>query len=149
MNANEVHRLARGRAARARRCTPTTTSTTRSRPTTSSRRRSTSPRPKAVVADLQPALAHLAPSLEAKARRVRTVVKSGRTHLMDATPVTLGQEFGGYAAQVRLRHRAADAVLPRSAELPLGGTAVGTGINAPAGFAGVVIALIARRPACR
>ena len=62
---------------------------------------------------------------------------------MDATPVTLGQEFGGYAAQVRYGIERLDAVLPRVAELPLGGTAVGTGINAPAGFAGEVIALIA------
>ena len=64
-----------------------------------------------------------------------TVVKAGRTHLMDATPVTLGQEFGGYAAQVRYGIERLDAALPRLAELPLGGTAVGTGINTPAGFA--------------
>src|SRR4051794_29033503 len=98
---------------------------------------------KAVVNDLEPALDHLATALEAKAEEFATVVKSGRTHLMDATPVTLGQEFGGYAAQVRYGIERLDAVLPRVAELPLGGTAVGTGINAPAGFAGEVIALIA------
>ncbi len=98
---------------------------------------------KAVVVDLQPALALLASSLEAKAAAFATVVKSGRTHLMDATPVTLGQEFGGYAAQIRYGIERLRAVLPRVAELPLGGTAVGTGINAPAGFAGEVIGLLA------
>jgi fumarate hydratase, class II len=98
---------------------------------------------KAVVTDLEPALAHLAAALEAKAAEFATVVKSGRTHLMDATPVTLGQEFAGYAAQVRYGIERLRATLPRVAELPLGGTAVGTGINAPAGFAGEVITLIA------
>src|SRR5664279_1182011 len=97
----------------------------------------------AVVGDLEPALAHLAAALEAKAKQFATVVKSGRTHLMDATPVTLGQEFAGYAAQVRYGIERLQAALPRVAELPLGGTAVGTGINAPAGFAGDVIKLIA------
>jgi fumarate hydratase class II len=98
---------------------------------------------KAVVVDLIPALQYLASSLEAKAAEFAEVVKSGRTHLMDATPVTLGQEFAGYAAQVRYGVERLQAALPRVAELPLGGTAVGTGINAPAGFAGEVIALIA------
>jgi fumarate hydratase class II len=98
---------------------------------------------KAVVRNLKPALAHLADALQAKADEFASVVKSGRTHLMDATPVTLGQEFAGYAAQVRYGIERLDAVLPRVAELPLGGTAVGTGINAPAGFASEVIALIA------
>ena len=98
---------------------------------------------KATINDLKPALDHLATALEAKAAEFATVVKAGRTHLMDATPVTLGQEFGGYAAQVRYGIERLDAVLPRVAELPLGGTAVGSGINAPAGFAGEVIALIA------
>jgi fumarate hydratase class II len=98
---------------------------------------------KGVVNDLVPALGHLAAALEAKASEFATVVKSGRTHLMDATPVTLGQEFAGYAAQVRYGIERAQACLPRVAELPLGGTAVGTGINAPAGFAADVIALIA------
>ncbi len=98
---------------------------------------------KATALDLKPALDHLAGALEAKAAEFATVVKSGRTHLMDATPVTLGQEFAGYAAQVRYGIERLDAVLPRVAELPLGGTAVGTGINAPAGFAAEVIALIA------
>jgi fumarate hydratase class II len=98
---------------------------------------------KAVVSDLIPALEQLATALEAKAAEFATVVKSGRTHLMDATPVTLGQEFAGYAAQVRYGIERAQDCLPRVAELPLGGTAVGTGINAPAGFAAEVIALIA------
>ena len=96
-----------------------------------------------VVHDLVPALEHLAGSLEAKAVEFAGVVKSGRTHLMDATPVTLGQEFGGYAAQVRIGVERLRATLPRVAELPLGGTAVGTGINAPPGFGGRVIARIA------
>jgi fumarate hydratase class II len=93
----------------------------------------------AVTTDLLPALDHLAAALEAKAAAFETVVKSGRTHLMDATPVTLGQEFGGYAAQVRYGIERLRATLPRLAELPLGGTAVGTGINTPAGFAARVI----------
>jgi fumarate hydratase class II len=96
-----------------------------------------------VVRDLIPALEHLATSLEAKAEAFRDVVKSGRTHLMDATPVTLGQEFGGYAAQVRHGVERLTSTLPRVAELPLGGTAVGTGINAPAGFGGRVISMVA------
>jgi fumarate hydratase class II len=93
----------------------------------------------AVAEDLRPALAVLAESLEAKAAEFQGMVKSGRTHLMDATPVTLGQEFGGYAATVRLAAERLDAVLPRVRELPLGGTAVGTGINTPPGFAARVI----------
>ena len=97
----------------------------------------------AVVTELLPALAHLGATLEGKAVEFAEVVKSGRTHLMDATPVTLGQEFGGYAAQVRYAAERIEGTVPRVAELPLGGTAVGTGINAPAGFAGQVIAMIA------
>ncbi|RNM13028.1 class II fumarate hydratase [Nocardioides pocheonensis] len=98
----------------------------------------------AVVEDLVPALETLADSLQRKAGEFKTLVKSGRTHLMDATPVTLGQEFGGYAATVRLAVERLDAVLPRVRELPLGGTAVGTGINTPAGFAEKVIAELGR-----
>ncbi|CAN5669114.1 class II fumarate hydratase [soil metagenome] len=98
---------------------------------------------KGVVVDLIPASEHLAVALEAKAAEFADVVKSGRTHLMDATPVTLGQEFAGYAAQVRYGIERLQATIVRVAELPLGGTAVGTGINAPAGFAADVIALIA------
>jgi fumarate hydratase class II len=91
-----------------------------------------------IVRELIPALEHLAASLERKRDEFATVVKSGRTHLMDATPVTLGQEFGGYAAAVRHGVERLHAALPRIGELPLGGTAVGTGINAPAGFGGKV-----------
>lgn len=98
----------------------------------------------AVTNDLLPALAHLAISLEAKSEEYVSVVKSGRTHLMDATPVTLGQEFGGYAAQVRYGVERVQGTLPRLAELPLGGTAVGTGINTPAGFSEAVISELAR-----
>jgi fumarate hydratase, class II len=98
-----------------------------------------------VVQDLLPALDHLAEALQAKRDEFAGVVKSGRTHLMDATPVTLGQEFGGYAAQVRAGIERLEASLPRLAELPLGGTAVGTGINMPPGFAERTIALLAER----
>jgi fumarate hydratase, class II len=93
----------------------------------------------AVVDQLLPALATLQRSLEAKAEEFAHLVKSGRTHLMDATPVMLGQEFGGYAATVRYAQERLDGVLPRVRELPLGGTAVGTGINTPPGFAARVI----------
>ncbi|MEJ7796569.1 MAG: class II fumarate hydratase [Nocardioides sp.] len=89
----------------------------------------------AVVEDLQPALAVLHDSLAAKAEEFGDLVKSGRTHLMDATPVMLGQELGGYAATLELAGERLDSVLPRVHELPLGGTAVGTGINTPEGFA--------------
>jgi fumarate hydratase class II len=97
----------------------------------------------AVVNGLIPALRRLAVSLEGKAGEFASVVKSGRTHLMDATPVTLGQEFSGYAAQVRHGIERLESTLPRVAELALGGTAVGTGINAPAGFAAAVIGELA------
>ncbi|MBA3523513.1 MAG: aspartate ammonia-lyase, partial [Geodermatophilaceae bacterium] len=92
-----------------------------------------------IVVELIPALQHLATALEGKAAEFATVVKAGRTHLMDATPVTLGQEFGGYAAAVRYGVERLLSALPRIAELPLGGTAVGTGINSPAGYGGEVI----------
>ena len=97
----------------------------------------------ALLEDLLPALARVAGSLDAKADEFSDVVKSGRTHLMDATPVTLGQEFGGYAAQVR---RAADRLefaADDLKELALGGTAVGTGINTPDGFAAQAIEILA------
>jgi len=93
----------------------------------------------ALVNDLLPAQEHLAAALARKSEAFADVVKSGRTHLMDATPVTLGQEFGGYAASVRYGRERVKAALPRVAELPLGGTAVGTGINTPPGFAARVI----------
>jgi fumarate hydratase class II len=97
----------------------------------------------ATVRRLAPALEHLAGALEAKAEEFADTVKSGRTHLMDATPVMLGQELGGYAAAMRYGVERLHAVLPRVAELPLGGTAVGTGINTPEGFAARVIAELA------
>ncbi|WP_341924669.1 class II fumarate hydratase [Nocardioides psychrotolerans] len=90
---------------------------------------------RAVVGDLLPALGMLEGSLGAKAEEFAGLVKSGRTHLMDATPVMLGQELGGYAATVRYGAERLESVLPRVRELPLGGTAVGTGINTPDGFA--------------
>jgi fumarate hydratase class II len=95
--------------------------------------------------DLVPALDRLASSLAAKAMEFTDVVKSGRTHLMDATPVTLGQEFGGYAEQVRKGKARVEKVLPELEELALGGTAVGTGINAPDGYAAAVIELMSER----
>jgi fumarate hydratase, class II len=85
--------------------------------------------------DLVPALERLAASLEGKADEFSDVVKSGRTHLMDAVPVTLGQEFGGYAAQVRQGIARVEATLERVGEIPLGGTAVGTGLNTHPEFA--------------
>ncbi|MEL4317767.1 class II fumarate hydratase [Leifsonia sp. YIM 134122] len=96
----------------------------------------------ALIDDLIPALDHLAVAFEAKAEQWSGVVKAGRTHLMDATPVTLGQEFGGYARQMRLGIERVQSALPRVAEVPLGGTAVGTGINTPAGFPQLVIELL-------
>ena len=98
----------------------------------------------ALIDELIPALDHLAVALEAKAELWAGVVKAGRTHLMDATPVTLGQEFGGYARQIRLGIERVRTALPRVAEVPLGGTAVGTGINTPAGFPQLVIELLQR-----
>jgi fumarate hydratase class II len=95
--------------------------------------------------DLVPALDHFARALERKAEEFADVVKAGRTHLMDATPVMLGQEFSGYAAAMRLGIERLEAALPRVAELPLGGTAVGTGINTPQGFAARVIEELSRR----
>lgn len=97
----------------------------------------------AVREDLIPALEGLARSLEAKAVEFADVVKPGRTHLMDATPVTLGQEFSAYGVQVRRSIERLLAALPDLDELALGGTAVGTGINAPDGFAAAVIGSIA------
>ncbi len=96
----------------------------------------------ALMDDLIPSLDHLAVALEAKASAWAEVVKAGRTLLMDATPVTLGQEFGGYARQIRLGIDRVQSALPRVAEVPLGGTAVGTGINTPAGFPQLVIELL-------
>ena len=97
----------------------------------------------ALVNDAIPALRHLADALDAKAQAWKSHVKPGRTHLMDATPVTLGQEFGGYARQIRLGIERIESTIVRVAEVPLGGTAVGTGINTPLGFSAAVIAELA------
>jgi fumarate hydratase class II len=97
----------------------------------------------AVATDLVPALRHLADVLRRRQEDMAKVVKAGRTHLMDATPVTLGQELGGYASAVEHGIDRLESTLPRLGELALGGTAVGTGINAPSGFAAAVIARLA------
>ena len=94
----------------------------------------------AAVTTLVPALRHLHDALATKAAEWQTTVKSGRTHLMDAVPVTLGQEFGGYARQIEAGIERVEATLPRLGELPIGGTAVGTGLNAPDGFGAKVVA---------
>jgi fumarate hydratase class II len=96
-----------------------------------------------IVCELIPALGYLASSLRSKQAEFAGVVKSGRTHLMDATPVTLGQEFGGYAASIEHGVERLESTLSRVGELPLGGTAVGTGLNAKPGFAARVIELLA------
>jgi fumarate hydratase, class II len=95
-----------------------------------------------LVNGLLPALDQLAGALEAKAKEFDDVVKSGRTHLMDAVPVTLGQEFGGYAAQVRQGIARIEAVLGRVSQIPLGGTATGTGLNTHPEFAERVRAIL-------
>jgi fumarate hydratase, class II len=95
-----------------------------------------------ITADLEPALAQLAESLARKAREFDDIVKSGRTHMMDAVPVTLGQEFAGYAAQVRQGIARVEDALPRLGEIPLGGTATGTGLNTHPGFAARVRELL-------
>ena len=97
----------------------------------------------ALIKDLLPSLDYLAQALEEKRDLWKSVVKAGRTHLMDATPVTLGQEFGGYAAQIRYAIERVESTIGRTAEVPLGGTAVGTGINTPKGFPQEVIRLLA------
>jgi fumarate hydratase class II len=99
----------------------------------------------ALINDLVPALSYLAKSLEKKRDLWKSVVKAGRTHLMDATPVTLGQEFGGYAAQIRYAIERVESTITRTAEVPLGGTAVGTGINTPKGFPQEVIKLLVQQ----
>jgi fumarate hydratase class II len=99
----------------------------------------------AVHHELVPALLHLAEALGAKRVELADVVKSGRTHLMDAVPVTLGQEFGGYQRQVELAAQRVLVAAQATAELPLGGTAAGTGLNAAPGFARRVIELVSER----
>ena len=97
-----------------------------------------------ILHHLVPALALLAGSLRGKAAEFADVVKAGRTHLMDATPVTLGQELGGYATQLEQSSARLVDALPRLGELPLGGSAVGTGINVPDGYAAAVVARLAK-----
>jgi fumarate hydratase class II len=94
----------------------------------------------AVAKDVIPALEYLAKGLRARAADWREVVKAGRTHLMDAVPITLGQEAGGWATQIEHSAARLRDCLPRLAELPIGGTAVGTGLNAPPGFGANVVA---------
>jgi fumarate hydratase class II len=96
-----------------------------------------------IVRDLLPALNHLHQALEAKATAFAHIIKIGRTHTQDATPLTLGQEFGGYAAQVASSIKRIESTLPGLYELAQGGTAVGTGLNAPVGFAEAVAERIA------
>jgi len=103
----------------------------------------------AIETTLLPGLRTLQTALEAKSEEFADVVKAGRTHLMDATPLTLGQEFSGYATQLRYGIDRVKATLPRLRELPLGGTAVGTGINTPPGFSARVIALVAEHTGLR
>jgi fumarate hydratase, class II len=91
-----------------------------------------------VMSDLLPALERLEASLQTKAEEFHDIVKAGRTHLMDAVPVTLGQEFSGYAAQIRLGSRRIQNALPQVGQIPLGGTATGTGLNTHKEFAGRV-----------
>lgn len=98
-----------------------------------------------VTGRLLPAIRALHESLRRKAAEFHDVIKIGRTHLQDATPVRLGQEFGGYARQVEASAERIQAALAGIYELPLGGTAVGTGLNAPPGFAAATIAELARR----
>jgi fumarate hydratase class II len=99
----------------------------------------------AVTARLLPAMRQLQTSLERKAAQFHAIIKIGRTHLQDAVPVRMGQEFSGYARQVEAARERVEAALAGIYELPLGGTAVGTGLNAPPGFARGVIEEIARR----
>jgi fumarate hydratase class II len=97
----------------------------------------------AVVRAVIPSLEHLAGTLEGKAKEWADLVKSGRTHLMDAVPITLGQETGAWAAQIRYGVERLTSSVPRLAELPIGGTAVGSGLNAPEGFGAAVAAELA------
>ena len=98
----------------------------------------------AIAHEVMPALVHLASTLDRRARDWGDVVKAGRTHLMDAVPMTLGQEAGGWASQARYGVERLGSCLPRLGELPIGGTAVGTGLNAPAGFGAAVVAQLRR-----
>ena len=102
----------------------------------------------AIVEELEPSLERLVEALQRKAEELDPIVKIGRTHLQDAVPVRLGQEFSGYAQQAKNALARLAAVKPRLAELPLGGTAVGTGLNAPPEFAPKVIARLTERTGC-
>lgn len=99
----------------------------------------------ATAEQLLPALAHLQETLEKRADETRDIIKTGRTHLMDATPVRLGDEIGGWAAQIRHAHERISSTLPRVAKLACGGTAVGTGLNAHPEFGKLVAANLAER----
>ncbi len=101
-----------------------------------------------IVRQLIPSLKHLHAALDAKAKAFAHIIKIGRTHTQDATPLTLGQEFGGYAAQVASAIKRIEVSLPGLYELAQGGTAVGTGLNAPVGFAEKVPRKSPRSPAC-
>ncbi|ROS42123.1 class II fumarate hydratase [Amycolatopsis thermoflava] len=98
----------------------------------------------AVLTDVIPALKHLAETIEGRAAEWQDIVKSGRTHLMDAVPITLGQEAGAWAAQVRFGIERLESGLGRLGELPIGGTAVGSGLNAPEGFGAAVAEELAK-----
>ncbi|MQA62418.1 MAG: aspartate ammonia-lyase [Actinophytocola sp.] len=98
----------------------------------------------AIITDVIPALDHLAATIEGRAAEWADVVKSGRTHLMDAVPITFGQEAGAWAAQVRFGIERLTSCLPRLGELPIGGTAVGSGLNAPPGFGAGVAGELAK-----
>ncbi|WP_236789275.1 class II fumarate hydratase [Amycolatopsis sp. GM8] len=98
----------------------------------------------AVLTDVIPALDHLANAIEQRAAEWQDIVKSGRTHLMDAVPITLGQEAGAWAAQVRYGIERLESGVGRLGELPIGGTAVGSGLNAPEGFGAAVAEELAR-----
>ncbi|MEU0508583.1 MULTISPECIES: class II fumarate hydratase [unclassified Amycolatopsis] len=98
----------------------------------------------AVLTDVIPALQHLAETIEGRAAEWQDIVKSGRTHLMDAVPITLGQEAGAWAAQVRFGIERLESGLGRLGELPIGGTAVGSGLNAPEGFGAAVAEELAK-----
>jgi fumarate hydratase class II len=98
-----------------------------------------------VLKKLLPAMRDFADALAGKAREFGAIIKTGRTHLQDAVPMRLGQEFSGYSRQAELAVSRIEAAMPGIYELPLGGTAVGTGLNAPEGFAAAVIAEISHR----
>ncbi len=127
----DEHERQRGdrRAWPATACTPTTTSTWASPPTTCSPRPSTSPRSTSPRTSCCRRSKQLERSFARKAKSFQNVVKSGRTHLMDAVPVTLGQEFAGYAAQIALGQERVRSALVHVGQIPLGGTATGTGLN--------------------